>query len=856
MKKILIGLLILIPILIIVSVGLVGNIVSVEGYISVEKVELNAESIMLEGVGQSFKLQANLFPKLATNKSVKYYLATAADGTADVTVLDSRFTPTEDRPACVVTSDGLVTANTYCVFTVICESQGGGKKAYCRFGVKGGKAEHIEIEAETALKVGDTVMASVTFDPVDSVINAGLEWSSDNEKIVSVDANGIVTAKSEGVAKISVVYGELSAEKTITVSKSAIKTGLIYTETGKVSMAAVSEQSPTSLENINVIDGEAILTSSDSGALVFQGGERVEIKKVPAGAFGFIGAEFLNGRAVLIGKEYVKLTLGYLDKSVDRTLPSGIPVTSSDESVAYLKDGFVVPVSAGKVTFTAEYNGFTATIELEIKTSLSYFVLSDSETKDAVGIKQETVYATRTFADKTKSAYSSEDEILFTRQFSVAQPETASADDIVWTTDDESVAWFDENVAGLLHYTAEPFEGVKTITVTARAKNPTYKKLTPERKYTFKLIDGYNTYSEADFAYVASVLHAKAAMFGDAIVSNENDKGWDYGYNVRNDVYGNGHMVANYTDNFGRLSDRIVIDKSGVTLSNLAVRSHKPLEVITEKEYIGIDVRIKEDAQIGETARITDVVIDGCVLENSFQSVVVNGADVTFRATIVRNVSKNGICTVATAETANYASYADIVVENCIFSNINCPAICLYTDSTKFEGKPPVDENGNAVRQHDSVRLKGFVDFYNWKDLNNLDIFGDLTGNSVLDGAIRDYFKELIKKGTYAEISYAADNGKQYANFAIFAAGYALVEPPLGVVYTQNPQDDIYLDSNEDAYKEILFEEQRLLYFLGDTLGGLQKVKLFAYSGEEERITPTSTYEENVELYERLNSVK
>lgn len=152
-------------------------------------------------------------------------------------------------------------------------------------------------------------------------------------------------------------------------------------------------------------------------------------------------------------------------------------------------------------------------------------------------------------------------------------------------------------------------------------------------------------------------------MFGDAIVSNENDKGWDYGYNVRNDVYGNGHMVANYTDNFGRLSDRIVIDKSGVTLSNLAVRSHKPLEVITEKEYIGIDVRIKEDAQIGETARITDVVIDGCVLENSFQSVVVNGADVTFRATIVRNVSKNGICTVATAETANYASYADIVVE-------------------------------------------------------------------------------------------------------------------------------------------------------------------------------------------------
>lgn len=241
MKKILIGLLILIPILIIVSVGLVGNIVSVEGYISVEKIELNAESVMLEGVGQSFKLQANMFPKLATNKSVKYYLATAADGTADVTVLDSRFTPTEDRPACVVTSDGLVTANTYCVFTVVCESQGGGKKAYCRFGVKGGKAEHIEIEAETALKVGDTVMASVTFDPVDSVINAGLEWSSDNEKIVSVDANGIVTAKSEGVAKISVVYGELSAEKTITVSKSAIKTGLIYTETGKVSMAAVSE---------------------------------------------------------------------------------------------------------------------------------------------------------------------------------------------------------------------------------------------------------------------------------------------------------------------------------------------------------------------------------------------------------------------------------------------------------------------------------------------------------------------------------------------------------------------------------------------------------------------------------------
>lgn len=855
MKKVLIGILILIPILIIASVGLVGNLVSVEGYISVEKIELNAQSVMLDGVGKSFQLKANLFPKLATNKDVKYYLTTDAAGNADVTLLDSRFEPTEDRPACVVTDDGLVTANTYCAFTVVCESQGGGKKAYCHFGVKGDKAESVELAVETALKTGDKVLASAMFNPVDAVITAGLDWSTDNESVISVDNNGIVTAKAAGTAKLIVKYGEITDEKSITVSESDVKTRIIYTETGNVELTTISEKTPVSLQNCTLEDGKIVLTASE-GLLAFADGSTVEIKKVSSGAFGFVGQEILPEKTVLIGKEYVKLTLCYLDVSSERLLPENIEITSSDESIAYLKDGFVVPVSAGKVAFMAEYEGYVATIELNVRSSLNYFILADSEAKDAVGIKQETIYATRTFVGELKNGYSAEDEVCFTRRFSVIMPEEATAEDIVWSTDDESVAWFDKTDSGLLHFTEEPFDGVKTITVTARAKYPTYAIFTPERTYTFKLIDGYNTYGEADFAYVVNEIRAKAAMFGDAIITAENDKGWKYAYNVRNDVYGNGHMIANYTNNFGYVDERILIDKSGVTLSNVSVRSHLPREVITESDYFGVDVRIREDCQISNFSRVTDIVVDGCILENAFQSMVVEGADVTIRATIVRNVSKNGICTLGAAKSANYATYADMVVENCIFSNINCPSICLYTESTTFEGKRPVDENGNPVRQNDSVRLKGFVDFYNWKDLNNLDIFGSLTGNDVIDGAIREYFKKLVESGIYSELQYTDEDGKGYANFAIFAAGYALLEPPIGLVFTANEEDDFYLDENEEGYKEILYEEQRLLYFLGDTINGLNKVKLFAYAGEEEKITPHSTYEENVELYNRLNSAK
>ena len=116
MKKILIGIIIIIPILVILSLNFVGNIVSTKAYVAVEKLTLTESEHVLSGVEDVFRLEAEILPKYATDKSVKFYIQQNSDGEEDVVLLDERFDASGDVKAAEVSDDG--TGDTHCLVDV------------------------------------------------------------------------------------------------------------------------------------------------------------------------------------------------------------------------------------------------------------------------------------------------------------------------------------------------------------------------------------------------------------------------------------------------------------------------------------------------------------------------------------------------------------------------------------------------------------------------------------------------------------------------------------------------------------------------------------------------------------------
>ena len=73
----------------------------------------------------------------------------------------------------------------------------------------------ITADKEITLFVDSTYLIKVSVTPENA--NEPLVWSSDNEKVATVDQKGVVTAISAGECKISVSTGSVSAVTKVTV---------------------------------------------------------------------------------------------------------------------------------------------------------------------------------------------------------------------------------------------------------------------------------------------------------------------------------------------------------------------------------------------------------------------------------------------------------------------------------------------------------------------------------------------------------------------------------------------------------------------------------------------------------------
>lgn len=171
-------------------------------------ISLNKTNLTL-GIGETYDLDSRL-PKNTASFSVKY-------------------TSDNSSTASVVSAGGLVTAKREGTATITATTYNG-KKVNCTVTVKKAPKTMRLNKTKITLGVGETY-------DLDSYLPSGtaahsIKYTSNNSNLVSViSAGGLVTAKKEGVANITVIaYNGVKAQCTVTVKKEPKKLSLNNTE--------------------------------------------------------------------------------------------------------------------------------------------------------------------------------------------------------------------------------------------------------------------------------------------------------------------------------------------------------------------------------------------------------------------------------------------------------------------------------------------------------------------------------------------------------------------------------------------------------------------------------------------------
>lgn len=150
--------------------------------IPVTGITLTNKSIVMYS-GETTKIGYSLNPANSTNSAVTWSSSNNAIVTVDAT--------------------GKVTAKGPGTATIIVRSADGGHTAYCTVTVRR-VASGVKLDAsDLSLKVGESYQLKATLSPADST-EVKLTWETTDNKVVSVDGNGKLQAKSSGSAIIFV----------------------------------------------------------------------------------------------------------------------------------------------------------------------------------------------------------------------------------------------------------------------------------------------------------------------------------------------------------------------------------------------------------------------------------------------------------------------------------------------------------------------------------------------------------------------------------------------------------------------------------------------------------------------------
>ena len=224
--------------------------------INVTGVSLNKTSVTLTK-GETSQLTATVSPSNATNPSVSWKSSSSSVAT--------------------VSSSGLVKAAGGGTATITVTTEDGNYTATCKLTVKVPVTGVSLDKTDLSLTEGDTYQLSATVSPSNAT-NKTVIWKSSSTAVATVSSSGLITAKAEGSATITVTTedGSKTATCRVTVKKKVISvtgvslntTSLTLTEGDTYQLAATVSPSNATNKNVKWQSSAAGIATVSSSGLV------------------------------------------------------------------------------------------------------------------------------------------------------------------------------------------------------------------------------------------------------------------------------------------------------------------------------------------------------------------------------------------------------------------------------------------------------------------------------------------------------------------------------------------------------------------------------------------------------------
>lgn len=783
MKKVLIGVLILIPIIIVASVLLTTNIISKNSYLPVDRVELNENNIefSLDNGNTIDTLKATVYPRLAKNHNLTWSIE---EQHSDIPFVYAKDDPCQDCAdlsdkelkehidtnhidIATIDNNGVVTVYGYGSFIVKVTTEEGNKFATCSVKVVGDNVTKIELmpygsssklseKDVISMDTGERLLVNPIFTP-GGARDKTVTWKSADERIVEVDKNGILSAKGAGETTISVSSNDTGIGTSVKVKvNNGVFKGESYCYTADTTVNVKNYMNVSDFTSVKVAGG----TLSSDGTLNFDENATVATVTVNGKTFSAIKVDALSDDDIVF-KNYDILLQKLYNKNGDeveyivkRGLPiylevvyrnpekSGVPeVDFSSNDIAPGSPivnieqfdqlgkksnvgnvAMIEPNKEGDVKILAKdrtTNKTCSTVELKVVTPVFAINLALNATDAKRGVAAETVFGNKIF----NADCTETSPYSFYMDFNY--PKDVDFENFEFSTSDESIAKFSDekgsyNKLVLNDKMPDEKKGLKNkVIITIKAKYPMYDNMPVVATYVLNVIDGYTVSNETQ---LKKALHEKKESV--AIYVKDSTAGGKL--EIRAD---------NNTD-----ASRITMQEGTSMYGNGFIVCYNEQDMIDRKnDYFNELLKI-ETSNVHIENTILRMGYNDPDAKNGLQQweksrrcvrilhEIENYDDETKNNETINNISFK-YCIFENAKTVMEIAGADVNIEGCIFRNSSANSLFIpMSGNTSTYGRLPANVTlKNTVFTH-SALMPIFVQTDFERDKNRKDESGNVVG--------------------------------------------------------------------------------------------------------------------------------
>lgn len=805
MKKVLIGVLILIPIIIVASVLLTTNIISKNSYLPVDRVELNENNIefSLDNGNTIDTLKATVYPRLAKNHNLTWSIE---EQHSDIPFVYAKDDPCQDCAdlsdkelkehidtnhidIATIDNNGVVTVYGYGSFIVKVTTEEGNKFATCSVKVVGDKVTKIELmpygsssklseKDVISMDTGERLLVNPIFTP-GGARDKTVTWKSADERIVEVDKNGILSAKGAGETTISVSSNDTGIGTSVKVKvNNGVFKGESYCYTADTTVNVKNYMNVSDFTSVKVAGG----TLSSDGTLNFDENATVATVTVNGKTFSAIKVDALSDDDIVF-KNYDILLQKLYNKNGDeveyivkRGLPiylevvyrnpekSGVPeVDFSSNDIAPGSPivnieqfdqlgkesnvgnvAMIEPNKEGDVKILAKdrtTNKTCSTVELKVVTPVFAINLALNATDAKRGVAAETVFGNKIF----NADCTETSPYSFYMDFNY--PKDVDFENFEFSTSDESIAKFSDekgsyNKLVLNDKMPDEKKGLKNkVIITIKAKYPMYDNMPVVATYVLNVIDGYTVSNETQ---LKKALHEKKESV--AIYVKDSTAGGKLEIRADNNTDASRITMQEGTSMYGNgfivcYNEQDMIDRKNDYFNEL-------LKIETSNVHIENTIlRMGYNDPEAKNGLLQWEKSRRCV---RILYEIENYDDETKNNETINNISFK-YCIFENAKTVMEIAGADVNIEGCIFRNSSANSLFIpMSGNTSTYGRLPANVTlKNTVFTH-SALMPIFVQTDFERDKNRKDESGNIIGYP--EGSTWEYMKKTGYKDHFINV--------------------------------------------------------------------------------------------------------